>query len=350
MRIALVPSLVSPLRPAEANGPHAVIGDLARGLAARGHSVTVYAAPGSAVAGATVVEILVDPAAAAAAIQAGRTPPDDAVRALNEGFERLFERVRADKPDAVSQHAFDAAAIELAEGLPVLHTLHLAPIAADVVAAACATRGKMATVSRAAAAMWKRAGVRDILVLRNGVPAVAPWSGPNDPAVLVAGRISPEKGIDAALRVAHRAGLGIRIAGDVYDAEYHESCVRPLVRPGEWLGPLPRAELLALMARSAALLLPVRADEAFGLVAAEAQMAGCPVVGYRRGALPEVVTDGIGGFLVEPDDEDALAAAIPRAVELDRRRLRRLAGRRFAIGRMVRAYEAALAGVAAGRR
>ena len=86
--------------------------------------------------------------------------------------------------------------------------------------------------------------------------------------------------------------------------------------------------------------------ETFGLVAAEAQMAGCPVVAYRRGALPEVVEEGVGGILVEPGDEEALARAIPDARALDRSRVRASAERRLSIETTVDGYERELAAIA----
>lgn len=351
MRVALVASLISPLRPAEANGPHAIITDLAQGLQALDHEVTVYGAPGSALAGVRVVEVPVEAQAAAATFRAGASASDAAVDALNRGFRRLYARIREERPDVVSQHAFDAAAIELADRLPVLHTLHLPPLSGPVVAAARATSAPLATVSEAAAALWRRAGVQRVAVLRNGVPSRAAPAASVLPVALVAGRISPEKGTDAAIRVARRGGLGVLVAGDVYDSGYHRGQVEPLLRPGEWLGAVPRRVLSELMARCAVLVMPVRWEEPFGLVAAEAQMAGCPVVAYRRGALPEVVADGVGGWLVAPDDEDALLAAVRRAGSLDRAAIRARAERELGVGPMVASYEAALTALAApGRR
>jgi UDP-glucose:tetrahydrobiopterin glucosyltransferase len=149
MRIALVASLVSPIREAAANGPHAVILDLARGLTGLGHSVVVYAAAGSEADGVELREIAVEPIVADATVRPGGRPSPEATRALNRAFGRLFGQLRRDRPDVVSQHAFDAAAIELAEDLPVLHTLHLPPIVPEVVSAARATRAPLATVSDA---------------------------------------------------------------------------------------------------------------------------------------------------------------------------------------------------------
>ena len=350
MRIALVASLVSPIRPAEANGPHAVIIDLARGLGARGHHVKVYAATGSAAAGVDVVEIPVEACARDAALHADRLPDHRATAAVVRGFARLFERVRTDAPDVISQHAFDVAALELSEGLPVLHTLHLPPMVDEVVAAAKATRSPLATVSSAARDAWREAGIPGLSILRNGVPDRDPARGSIVPVALIAGRISPEKGTHTAIEVARRSGLAVMVAGDVYDRGYFSEAVEPRLRPGEWIGPVSREELFGLMGRCAVVLMPVRWDEAFGLVAAEAQMAGCPVVAYRRGALPEVVPHGLGGWLVEPEDEDGLVPAVYMARGLDRSSIRRRAQRELGVDRMVAAYEMALAAVAQRNR
>lgn len=349
MHVALVASLVSPILAAEANGPHAVMLDLARGLAGTGERVTVYAAAGSVADDVEIVEMPVEPEARAASLRVDGSTATGATAALNRGFVRLFERIRDDAPDVVSQHAFDAAAFELAEELPVLHTLHMPPIVDSVVRAARATHAPMATVSEGARRSWRDAGVTGLTVLRNGVPDRVLVGGPVEPVALVAGRISPEKGTHVAIRIARRAGLAVTVAGDAYDAGYFASAVEPLLRPGEWLGPLPRGELFEVMARSAVLLMPIAWEEPFGLVAAEAQMAGCPVVGYRRGALLEVVAAGVGGILVEPDDEDALVGAVSLARGLDRSSIRRRARLELGVEQMVDAYGRALAAVAAGR-
>ena len=347
MRIALTTSLVSSLHPAQANGPHAVVIDVARGLMTRGHQVRVYAAEGSSAPGIDIVGVPVDPAAAHAAVRMGRVPAADAVAALNRAFGGMFEMVRSHAPDVVSQHAFDAAAFQLVSGLPVLHTLHLPPMEGDIIGAVRGAEGHLATVSMAAQRAWEAAARREVAVLPNGVRPLEPVGGVTVPVALIAGRISPEKGTDTAIRVARRAGLAVLVVGEVYDNDYYTAVVEPLLYPGEWMGPVSREELFQLMARSAVLLMPVGWDEAFGLVAAEAQMAGCPVVAYRRGALPEVVPHGVGGVLVDPDDEDALVAAISLARGLDRRAIRGRARRELGVNRMINAYERDLMAVAA---
>ena len=109
---------------------------------------------------------------------------------------------------------------------------------------------------------------------------------------------------------------------------------------------MPRDELRRFMARSAVTVCAVRWDEPFGLVAAEAQMAGCPVAAYRRGALPEVVEEGVSGFLAEPEDIGGLADAIRRCLTLDRTAVRSSALKRLGLAAAVDRYEVALREVA----
>jgi glycosyltransferase involved in cell wall biosynthesis len=350
MRVALVASLVSPIVEAEANGPHSVIRDLAHGLSARDHAVAIFAASGSVVPGFEVVQIPVDPIVRRAALRAGGTVDDTAREALRRGFERLFEEVRARRPDVVSQHAFDAPAFELAATLPAVHTLHLPPIDRDVVRAARGCGQPLVAVSEASSRDWRAAGVAQPTVIRNGVSEVAFVPRQPEAFALIAGRVSPEKGTDVAIVAARQAGLTPCVVGDIYDREYFDECVAPLLSPGEDVRSVPRAELLALMSRVAVTVMPVRWEETFGLVAAEAQMAGCPVVGYRRGALPEIVVDGVTGFLVAPDDAAALPAAIAAARELDRGQIVSSARARLGIGPMIDGYERVLTSAAEGAR
>ena len=344
MDIGLVASLVAPILEAEANGPHAVIADLAHGLRERGHRVTVYAAAGSRLPGVEVVEIPVAAAARAARILPARSAagPNAALRAA---FARCFTAIRWRGHDAISQHAFDADPFELSIGLPIVHTLHLPPMVPAVVAAARATRSATATVSASAQAAWVAAGVPDVRLLPNGVPDRGDRHGEIAPVAIIAGRISPEKGTAVAIRAARAAGLRPWVVGDPYDAAYFAAEVRPLLGDTEYLGALPRAHLSALMSQAAVTLMPIAWDEPFGLVAAESQMAGCPVVGYRRGALPEVVEEGTSGILVDPGDEDALVTGAAGALALDRRRIRASAQARLGGARMVDAYAAALVGL-----
>jgi len=336
----VVASPVLPV-PAPAGGAQMLVADLAQGLAGRGHRVTVHCTEGSRIPGVELHTIPVPAGAARALVMPGGGQPGRSSD-VRDAFERMFTAVRRERPDVISSHAFDADAFELADGMPALHTLHLPPIVDDVTAAVARVDStRLATVSQSCRRDWAAAGVQIPLVLFNGVPDAGPSFGPVEPIALMAGRISPEKGFEHGISAARLAGLRPVVVGPDYDpghraslsgAEFREAVSRPMLRQ--------------LMARAAVTLCPVRWNEPFGLVAAEAQMAGCPVAAYRRGAMAEVVEEGVSGFLADPDSMTGLAEAARNAVALDRRSVRQSALRRLALEPMLERYEAALRTVA----
>jgi len=336
VKIALVASPVTPLRPAQLGGAQAFVCDLAAGLAVRGHDVTLHCAEGSEVAGVRLVTVPPPRDAAAALVMPGGADPAPAP-GVAAALEAMFDSIPSGV-DAISQHAFDAPAFTLARGRRVLHTLHLPPIVDSVVAAARATPGsRLAAVSQASARTWAAAGVEVGGVLPNGVPDQPLEAAPVERVALVAGRISPEKGIEDAIAAARSIGLPVRLAGAHYDPSY-----APNLAGADILGSLPREELRRVMATSAVTICAVRWDEPFGMVAAEAQMAGCPVAAYHRGAMPEVVEDGVSGMLALPGDTASLAIAIEECLALDRSAVRASARRRLGLDAAIERYESAL--------
>lgn len=336
MRIAVVASPVTPLARAQLGGAQAFLSDLAVALAARGHDVRLHCAEGSVVPGVRLVTVPVPADAGRALVMPGGVPPPPAP-GVAAAIMKMFEDIASEGFDVVSQHAFDAPAFSLADGLPVLHTLHLPPLVPAVVdAASRVDRSRLATMSRAAVAAWRAAGVEVGEVLPNGVPDLAAGGLPG-PVALVAGRISPEKGIEHALAAARSAGLDVMVAGAQYDPAYKVD-----LGGARRLGAMTQRDLRALMGRSAVTICAVRWEEPFGMVAAEAQMAGCPVAAYRRGALPEVVEEGVSGFIAPPDDVPALTEAVRRCLALDRSAVRASALRRLSLDAAVDRYERAL--------
>jgi glycosyltransferase involved in cell wall biosynthesis len=344
VKVAVVAPLVTPLRPTATGGSQAFLVDLARGLKRRGHEVLLYCAAPSEVPGLELVQV---PVAAgldqALVVMKGTT---QRVAAMRDAFVTLYGELRGRGADVVSQHAFDAEAIELAEDLPILHTLHLPPIVPAICAAVLASKARFCAPSRSAREAWQRAGLAEVALVPNGIPEWEPGSAETARLALIAGRISPEKGVDVGLRAAAEAGLSRLVVGSVYDQAYFDDQVRPLLKPGEMLPAMPRQRLWGVMARASVLLAPIDWEEPFGLAVAEAQMAGCPVAGYRLGALPEVVEEGVSGRLAEPGDFDGLVTAIAEALDLDREGVRASARRRLSLERSLDAYEAALSEVA----
>lgn len=158
--------------------------------------------------------------------------------------------------------------------------------------------------------------------------------------LVILGRIHPDKGTAEAIEIARRCGRRLLIAGPVQDADYFDTQVAPLVDDDRvcYLGSVGPEQRSALLADAAVLLHPIAFAEPFGLSVVEAMAAGTPVVAYRRGSMPEVVDEGVTGFLVSTVAE--AVTAVDRAVALDRKGVRRVAETRFSADRMVADYVA----------
>jgi glycosyltransferase involved in cell wall biosynthesis len=314
--------------------------------------VHVYAASGSEIPGAEVIDTGVDPRSLAGTLYRASGPatggpatdgpgapgPSAAAAAAAEAaFTAAYTAAGANEYDVVHNHAFDAPAVRLAamSRAPVVHTLHLPPdqavSAALRHAAGNARRPAVATVSEFAASAWRRVVPVDAVLPPYPATRAISWSQAAGRGAVFAGRLSPEKGAAEAIDIARAAGLPIDVYGDVYDPDYSRDQIGPRRGwPGVTVHPgVPRTSLWQAMARAAVVLYPARWDEPFGMAAAEAQACGTPVVAFRRGGLSEVIMDGVTGFLVPPDDVGAAAQAVSGVAGLSRR-----ACREHAVGRL----------------
>jgi UDP-glucose:tetrahydrobiopterin glucosyltransferase len=392
MRIALLAPLVSPIAPPFLGGAQALLADLASGLAGRGHTVTLYAADGSAVPGVETPVLGIDssqltparmisspvrqsdPEGGATTVSldaqedegdegddedefAGGLMPWGPEDYLSDyAFLRAYRAIaeHTGKHDLVHSHAYDepAFAYSSLQPLPVLHTLHLPDQDAGVRAVLTmiapvsgpASLNRLVTVSSACAATY-RPFCRIDNVIYNGVPIeqIPYASTPSmDSYLLYAGRISPEKGVEDALEIAEIAGKRLILAGGVYDQDYYRGRIEPRLssRPDatSYLGAIPREHLWKVMGGAEAVLVPSHWDEPFGLVAVEAQAAGTPVIAYARGGLREVIADGVTGRLVDPDDIGLAAQAVAQVGSFDRAGCRTWVAERFSFDRMLDAY------------
>jgi glycosyltransferase involved in cell wall biosynthesis len=154
------------------------------------------------------------------------------------------------------------------------------------------------------------------------------------------GRISPEKAPDAAIRIAAAAGMRLKIAAKVdnVDRAYFAERIEPMLDAThvEFIGEIGDDEKGEFLGNAAALLFPIAWREPFGLAMIEAMACGTPVIAFRNGSVPEVVDDGVTGFIV--DDEAAAAAATRQLRGLDRARIRRVFDERFTARRMAEDY------------
>jgi glycosyltransferase involved in cell wall biosynthesis len=154
------------------------------------------------------------------------------------------------------------------------------------------------------------------------------------------GRISPEKRVDRAIEVAKRAGMPIRIAAkvDKADAEYFETAIKPLLDHPlvEFIGEIGENEKQELLGEAFAMLFLIDWPEPFGLAMIEAMACGTPVIASHCGSVPEVVDDGVTGFVV--DSMDKAVAAVRRVETLSRSGCRKAFEKRFTVSRMARNY------------
>jgi glycosyltransferase involved in cell wall biosynthesis len=185
--------------------------------------------------------------------------------------------------------------------------------------------------------------LRWVGTVHNAIPVGEyPMRADKEDFCLFLGRVNAEKAPDLAIRVAREAGRRIVLAAkcdEPAERAYFEERVRPLLGPdAEWVGQAGGQEKQDLLARACCLVFPIQWDEPFGIVMVEAMACGTPVVALRRGSVPEVVADGVTGFVREGLDE--LAEAIDRVGDLDPHACRRHVADRFDVPVMVDGYEA----------
>ncbi|HEV3258523.1 MAG TPA: glycosyltransferase family 4 protein, partial [Gemmataceae bacterium] len=158
------------------------------------------------------------------------------------------------------------------------------------------------------------------------------------------GRISPEKRVDWAIDIARRSGMRLKIAAKIGagDEEYFKTEIQPLLRQSasfvEFLGEIGGADKDEFLGNAYAMLFPIDWPEPFGLVMIESMACGTPIIAYRRGSAPEVVADGVTGFIV--DNVPDAVRAVERTAALSRRRCRQVFEERFTADRMARDYVA----------
>jgi glycosyltransferase involved in cell wall biosynthesis len=156
------------------------------------------------------------------------------------------------------------------------------------------------------------------------------------------GRVSPQKGLDAAIRIALESCLRLKIAARIYPDEraYYTEVIAPLIAAAgprvEFVGEVAGAEKDAFLGGARALLFPIAWPEPFGLVMIEALATGTPVIAFRQGSVPEVIDHGETGFVV--DNVDQAVAAVKRVGEIERAACRSVFEQRFGVTRMALDY------------
>jgi glycosyltransferase involved in cell wall biosynthesis len=332
MKIAQIAPLAEPVPPELYGGTERVVSLLTEELVRRGHEVTLFAS-GDSETDARLVSVT---------REALRLAPEDVDPNLYLMLELGLVFERAQHFDIIHSHV-DYFALPLARlvttpvvttlhgrlDLPGLRTIYGRYIEAPLVSISDSQRDPLPDVNWAAT-VYNGTDLGSFTFNEKG----------GDDFVFV-GRICPEKNIEGAIAIARRADVPLRIAAkvDPVDVEYHESVIKPLIdgRQVEYLGELGDADKDELLGSARALLFPVDWPEPFGLAMTEAMACGTPVLALRRGSVPEVVEDGVTGFV--RDSEEDLVEVADDVASLSRRACRERVERHFSVEVMADGYE-----------
>lgn len=331
MRIAQIAPLTEAIPPRLYGGTERVVSWLTEELVALGHQVALYAS-GDSVTSATLRSVwpralrldgsIHDACALHAVVM-------ETVRREAHEFDVLHFHLdyhpfslfsRQPTPFVTTLHG----RLDLPEHQPVFDTFASVP----VVSISDAQRQPLPQAN------WVR-------TIHHGLPTHSLLPLPRPRRYLAAlGRISPEKGFDRAIRIAQRCGMPLKIAAkvDAVDRDYFATEIAPLLRLPhvEYIGEICNEQKSEFLSGALGLLLPVDWPEPFGLVMIESMACGTPVIAFDRGSIPEVVEDGLTGFVVKNEAE--AVDAVSKLPRLSHTAVRRRFCERFTARRMAQDY------------
>jgi glycosyltransferase involved in cell wall biosynthesis len=332
MRIAQISPLFEAVPPKLYGGTERVVYSLTEELVAMGHDVTLFAS-GDSVTSATLAPMRE---------QALRLDPS--VKDWVATYYRMVETIyqRKDEFDVLHFHIdYFPLSLFSRQKVPYLTTLHGRLDLPEYVDT-YSTYADCPFVSISDNQRRPIPHLNWVRTVHHGMPAglLTPQPVKQEYAAFL-GRISPEKGVDRAIRIAGRAGMKLKIAAKVdnADKDYYDSQIKPLIQCNpdvEFIGEINDAQKPDFLSGAHALIFPINWPEPFGLVMIEAMACGTPVIAYNCGSVPEVMDHGVTGFVVNNIDEAVAAAG--KLHTLDRARVRATFDRRFTARRMAADY------------
>jgi glycosyltransferase involved in cell wall biosynthesis len=329
LRIAMIAPPWYEVPPRAYGGIEALIAPLVDTLVARGHEVLLVAAgtPGTSAHHL----ITMDPS------------PSDMVSdevIASAHHARAIAALDDFAPDVVHVHTPVGLLWAMGGAYPVVATVHGPPEGAllDLLTHAPPTCSLVAISEQQ---RHLAPSVRWCATVPNGIDVGAVPVGSGGEYLAFLGRMCPEKGAHTAIDVAQATGRRIVLAGRRragIEADYFEAEITPrLGAQTTWIGEADRQVKYALLGSAAALIFPLEWEEPYGLVVAEAQACGTPVITFPRGAMPDLVRDGVTGFLCR--DVDDMVSAVQKVHILDRQRVRQHALEQLDIGATASGYE-----------
>ena len=331
MRIAQISPLTEAVPPKLYGGTERVISWLTEELVALGHKVTLFAS------GDSVTNARLEPMWPTA------LRLDGSVRDPNALHMSMIEQIaqRAREFDLLHFHLdYYPFSVMSRQSTPFLTTLH-GRLDLPEHEPVFSTFPNVPLVSISNAQRRPAPNANWIGTVHHGMPENLLKPVLAEPSYLAfLGRISPEKRVDRAIRIAERCGLPLKIAAkvDAADHDYFEEMIKPLLtKPNvEFIGEISDPQKSEFLSNAFALLVPIDWPEPFGLVMIEAMACGAPVIAFNRGAVPELIEDGVTGFVVE--DETSAVGALRHLSRLSRTVIRKRFEERFTARRMARDY------------
>jgi glycosyltransferase involved in cell wall biosynthesis len=332
LRIAITVDPEIPVPPVLYGGIERIVDMLLRALVQRGHDVTLFANPDSHVP--------------------CRLVPYQRLRSQSKidtltNMWHVSEEIHRGRFDLVHSFARLAYLMPLLPlNIPKLMSYQRGISARSVRLGSLLSRGTLSFTGCSAQLIRRWQANRRFHVVYNGVPLErygATERVSEDAPLTYLGRVEEIKGVHLAIEVAKSSGRRLLIAGNVPEAPHHQRYFAEQILPHvdgdtiEYVGAVDDSTKNELLGRSAALLMPLLWEEPFGIVMAEALACGTPVVGLRRGSLPEIVQHGVNGFVC--DSVDQMVSAVRRLAEIDRRDCRRIAEDKFSDRVIVDCYE-----------
>lgn len=342
MRIALVAPPFIPVPPVRYGGTELFVADLARGLAARGHQVVVYANGESVVPKGVHLRSM---------FPKSHWPIDNPGEAMLMEFEHTAWACRDAAASADVVHVNNAAGVVLSQfgSVPAVLTLHHSK---DPLLSSIYARHPDVTYVAISRAQQREQPVTVRHIVHHGIDLDRyPLEERKGDHLAFLGRMTPEKAPHLAIEAARMAGRPLMLAGEIQPAyrEYWETMVVPrLDTPGvEYVGEADLGVKRRLLGGAAAMLFPIQWDEPFGLVMLESMACGTPVIAFGRGSAPEVVVDGVSGWICRDLAEMAARAAHPRIAPAS---CRAHVASAFTTEHMVRGYEEIYQSIVAAER
>lgn len=330
MRVALISTPFVACPPANYGGTELIAYQLAEGLVRQGHEVVLYAT-GDSSTNATLKY----------RFEQAVWPPSALIECEHVAFALHDIQKQPQSFDII--HAHGAIALQLTRyvpSIPFVYTVHHHRETKFTDLYQRHPEAHYIFISERQRTLEKPL-MRSAVIHHGLSPEVYRFSSAPGSYLAFLGRFAPYKGPLAAIAVAREAGIPLRMGGRLHHADltadekhFQLTLEQGLNLPGiEYLGSLDHARKVELLAGAKALLFPIRWEEPFGLVMIEAMLCGTPVIAFEAGSVPEVIEDGVTGFIVR--DQQEMLARLKDLSQLDRVRVREEAVRRFSADRMV---------------